>query len=109
MCTEFTTAIKLLMQTLRIERKEAEVLLLKELVKQTTQETISVLRGFSANINKSMLELQTAIDSLKCGIDLSKIDPVFIEAFRDKKLNFSLADCEDLAKQCAKVKRSAGY
>lgn len=39
--------------------------------------------------------------------DMSKVDPIFLEAAKDKALRIRFMDCTDLAMQCALVRHKA--
>jgi hypothetical protein len=43
----------------------------------------------------------------KQAFDMSKVDPIFREAAKDKALRIQFMDCTDLAMQCALVKHKA--
>lgn len=80
----------------------------KIVARKMMYEAIHKLHQINGNMEKTLLQVQDALMSLKYGIDMSQVEPELKQASLEPNLRITFEDCSELSRQCAEVRRRAG-
>jgi hypothetical protein len=80
----------------------------KIVARKMMYEAIHKLHQINGNMEKTLLQVQDALMSVKYGIDMTEVEREIKEASLEPNLRITFEDCSELSRQCAEVRRKAG-